>query len=117
MPRASIIGAQGSCLVLTNRRAIRWRPPGATLSVPLTSVERLEVRSSRQAGRALILIVPGEGTPALALVLEAHQVPSAAPFAAALAEAVVAAGGRTARPVEVEHGPVELLDEWFFRRP
>ena len=85
--QAWLAGAHGSGLALTDRRVIRWRPPGAIASIPLSTVERLHLRSGTRE-RDPALIIEGGAGETIVVVLQARHLPLALPFRALLTDAL-----------------------------
>jgi hypothetical protein len=82
-------GAHGSGLALTNRRLMRWRPPGAIASIPLRDVERLQLRPGTRERDPVLIIESADGA-TMVVVLQARHLPLAQLFRALLADALEA---------------------------
>jgi hypothetical protein len=85
--QAWLAGAHGSGLALTNRRIIRWRPPGAISSIPLNTVERIHLRSGTSERDTALIIEDTDGE-SLVVVLQARHMLLAQPFRAMLTDAL-----------------------------
>ena len=88
---AAVTGAQGSGMAVTDRRLVRWRPPGAIVSLPLVDVERVQLDPGRPDGQAMLLVVARDARPPLVLSLEARHVAAAGSFTTAVLLAVMEA--------------------------
>jgi len=103
---AALTGAQGSGMAVTDRRLIRWRPPGAIVSLPLVLVERVQLDPGRPDGRAMLLVVARDARPPLVLSLESRHMAAAGPFTTAVLHAVSEAVAATRqRPSAAGDGP------------
>jgi len=94
---AALTGAQGSGMAVTDRRLIRWRPPGAIVSLPLVLVERVQLDPGRPDSQAMLLVVARDARPPLVLSLDPRHMVDAGPFTTAVLHAVLEAVAATRR--------------------
>jgi len=112
---ASITGANGSGMALTDQRVIRWRPPGMPVSVLLTSIQRMKLDAGKTDRAATLIIVAADGPSPLSLSLEPHHVSAIGAFTLALAAALRAATAQLPQPVSIDQLGYGSLRVWAFR--
>jgi hypothetical protein len=76
-PILAIAGAQGSGVVLTDLRLIRWRPPGAIATIAVPSVESIELRRATAEHPALLTLSAADAGAPLTVALDERHVPAA----------------------------------------
>jgi hypothetical protein len=76
-PIVAIAGAQGSGIVLTDRRLIRWRPPGAIATITIAAVGSIDLRRATAEHPALLTFVAADAGAPLAVGLDERHVPAA----------------------------------------
>ncbi len=97
---ASTHGAQGSGMAVTDQRVVRWRPPGAVVSLSLAMVERIHLDPARPDGRAMLLVTARDARPPLTLSLEPRHMAAAGGFTTSVLRAVTeVVGSMRADPV------------------
>jgi len=109
----SRVGAQGSGLVVTARRVLRWRPPGATASVELHAIDHVELHAARR-GRPASIVVGSADEPTLIVSLEQRHVESVASFIPTLVTPITRACRAGGRPVEVRAARLDTGTVWTF---
>jgi hypothetical protein len=112
-PVASLVGAQGSGLVVTSRRVLRWRPPGATASVRLTAIDHIELHAASR-GRPASIVVGSAGEPTLIVSLEQRHVEAVASFIQTLVTCTTRACRANGTPVEVDAARLDTGTVWVF---
>jgi hypothetical protein len=102
-------------MLVTDRRVIRWRPPGLPASLGLTSVERMKLNPAKPDRAATLVIVGADGRSSLSLSLEPHHVAAVGGFTIAMAVALKAAAEQLPQPVSVDQLGYGSLRVWAFR--
>jgi hypothetical protein len=114
-PLVVIAGAQSSGLALTDRRIVRWRPPGALVFLAIDEIETIDIRRATAEHPALLAFSGGGGSAALAIALDARHVAAAMEAVQVIVGTVHAAHrARLRRPVGVDRSQSPARTTWQF---
>jgi hypothetical protein len=114
-PTAVIVGAQSSGLVLTDRRVIRWRPPGAIAVLPIEAITAVELRRATSEHPALLTFSTSEHVAPVAIALDQRHVPAAMDALQVIVGTIhVAHRTRLRAPVDVTRAQSVARTTWRF---
>jgi hypothetical protein len=113
-PLATMLGAQGAGIVITDQRVVRWRPPGGIVSIPLDAIDSVELRTTSPEGEALFAIACRGSQGAIVLALSARHAATVPAAVNALVPAVLLVHRARRESVELARVRTATMNRWSF---